>query len=152
MEAAHHPVDEQNTSGSHKTFWLESSPQPAYEPLKENLQADVVIVGGGLGGVSVAYCLAKAGKKVILVEDGLIGSGETGRTTAHLVSALDDRFYDLERIFGEEDTKLIAESHRMAIDFVEQTVQKENIDCGFERVNGFLFLHPSDKPESLEKD
>src|SRR5688572_14321851 len=101
MEDAHNPVDEKNTSGTHKTFWLESSPQPTYQPLNENLQADVVIIGGGLGGVSVAYCLAKAGKKIVLVEDGLIGSGESGRTTAHLVSALDDRFYDLEFIYGE---------------------------------------------------
>ena len=122
------------------------------KPLKENLETDVVIVGGGLAGISVAYCLTQSGKKVVLVEDGFIGSGETGRTTAHFVTALDDRYYNFEKIFGEEKTKLIAESHQVAIDFVEQTIKKENIDCGFERVNGFLFLHPSDKKDSLEKE
>jgi glycine/D-amino acid oxidase-like deaminating enzyme/nitrite reductase/ring-hydroxylating ferredoxin subunit len=152
MEAAHNPVEEKNTSGSHKTFWLESSPQPEYQPLKENLQTDVVIVGGGLGGVSVAYCLAKAGKKIVLVEDGLIGSGESGRTTAHLVSALDDRFYDLEYIYGEEDTKLIAASHKAAVDFVEETIRQEKIECHFDRLDGYLFLHPSDKPESIKEE
>ena len=152
MKDSHTPVDENTTSGEHKTFWLESGQQPTYGPLRENLSADVVIVGGGLGGVSVAYCLSKAGKKVVLVEDGMIASGETGRTTAHLVSALDDRFADLEFIYGEEDTKLIADSHKAAIDFIEKTIGDERISCDFERLDGYLFLHPSDKPESLQKE
>jgi len=92
------------------------------------------------------------GKKVVLVEDGSMGSGETGRTTAHLVTALDDRYYELERIYGEDNVKLIAQSHAKAIDFVEQTVKKENIDCDFTRLDGYLFLHPSDEPDSLDKE
>lgn len=152
MKESNTPVDENTTSGEHKTFWLESGQQPTYGPLRENLTTDVVIVGGGLGGVSVAYCLSKAGKKVVLIEDGMIASGETGRTTAHLVSALDDRFADLEFIYGEEDTKLIADSHKAAIDFIEKTIGEERISCDFERLDGYLFLHPSDKPESLKKE
>ena len=148
----HNPVDHKKTSGKHETFWFESVSQPEYGPLKENLSADVVIVGGGIAGVSTAYCLSQAGKKVVLVEDGLIASGETGRTTAHLVSALDDRFADLESIYGENDTKLIADSHKAAIDFVEETIIKEKINCEFDRLDGYLFLHPSDNPESLKKE
>lgn len=136
-------------SGKTISYWVDTTNQHPLKPLKENLETDVVIVGGGIAGLSVAYCLSQSGKKIVLVEDGFIGSGETGRTTAHFVTALDDRYYNLERIFGEEKTKLIVESHKVAIDFVEQTIKKENIDCEFERVNGYLFLHPSDKKESL---
>ncbi len=146
------PQDDEVTAGKHISYWTDSVSPDNYSPLKENFETDVVIVGGGLAGVSTAYCLARSGKKVVLVEDGNIGSGETGRTTAHLVTALDDRYYDLQKIFGEEKTRLIAESHRSAIDFVEEVVKTEAIDCGFERVNGFLFLHPSDKPDSLDKE
>ncbi len=152
MDSTHNAVDENTSSGTHATFWLASANQISREPLRENLTADVVIIGGGLGGVSVAYCLAKAGKKVVLVEDGMIGSGETGRTTAHLVSALDDRYADLESIFGDEEAKLIADSHKAAIDFIENTISNEKIQCQFERVDGYLFLHPSDKPESLKEE
>lgn len=140
------------TAGAHKPFWIASSESIKYSPLAENTQTDVIIIGGGLAGVSVAYCLCKIGKRVVLVEDGYIGSGETGRTTAHLASALDDRFYELEKVFGEEITKLAAQSHAQAIDFIEKTCISENIDCDFKRTDGYLFLDPSDHISSIEKE
>lgn len=152
MKINDHPEDARITSGQNISYWTDSISPAKQNLLKENLETDVVIVGGGIAGLSVAYCLIQSGKTVVLVEDGFIGSGETGRTTAHFVTALDDRYYHLEKVFGEEKTKLIAESHKVAIDFVEQVVKTENIDCSFERVNGYLFLHPSDKRESLEEE
>jgi glycine/D-amino acid oxidase-like deaminating enzyme/nitrite reductase/ring-hydroxylating ferredoxin subunit len=152
MKEDHHLQNPILTAGRHISWWTDSASAQVLNPLKENIETDVVVVGGGLAGMSVAYCLAESGREVVLVEDGYIGSGETGRTTAHLVTALDDRYYHLQKIFGEEKTRLIAESHQRAIDFVEETVRKENIDCSFERVNGYLFLHPSDKKDSLERE
>lgn len=145
--------NEKLTSGTHVSYWIDSIGKAvSYSALRENKQTEVLVVGGGIAGVTIAYCLLKAGKKVILVEDGYIGSGETGRTTAHLVTSLDDRYYRLEKLFGEEGAKLAAESHAAAIDFVERTIDEEKIDCEFERLDGYLFLHPSDKPDSLEKE
>ena len=140
------------TSGNNTSFWLDSVGPVAFSPLDKDLDADVVIVGGGIAGMTIAYALVKSGKRVVLVEDGNIGSGETGRTTAHLVSALDDRYYQLERMYGEEQTKLIADSHKAAIDFIERTVKYHNIDCEFERLDGYLFLDPGDTDESLHKE
>jgi len=145
-------INPEITAGQNTSYWTSTAPSPATNPLKENLKTEVVIVGGGLAGLSTAYCLSQAGKQVVVVEDGNLGSGETGRTTAHLVTALDHRYYDLEKTFGEEKTKLVAESHHMAIDFVEKTIQKEKIECGFERLPGYLFQNPSDKGNSLEKE
>ncbi len=145
-------VDEKITSGIHPSLWTATTQPRQYEKLSGDESCDVVIVGGGIAGVSIAYQLSKAGSKVILVEDGYLGSGETGRTTAHLVTALDDRYYELERIYGDENSRLIAESHRSAIDLVEQNCRTENIHCQFKRVDGYLFLHPSDEPSSLDKE
>jgi glycine/D-amino acid oxidase-like deaminating enzyme/nitrite reductase/ring-hydroxylating ferredoxin subunit len=140
------------TSGSNNSFWIESVSPISFSPVYENLETETVIVGGGIAGLSVGYCLAKAGRKVVIVEDGLIGSGESGRTTAHLVNALDDRYYEIEKVLGKDSARLAAESHTSAIDFVEKIVSEENIDCDFKRVEGFLFLHPSDKLASLEDE
>lgn len=142
----------QVSSGSHISYWLDSV-QPLTSPGHDiPSETDVVIIGGGIAGLSVAYNLVQAGIKIILVEDGNIGSGETGRTTAHLVSALDDRYEELQRVFGKEEAKLIAKSHADAIDFIDSVCSTENIACDFKRVDGYLFLHPSDKPESIDKE
>lgn len=140
------------TSGSNVSPWIERENPISFSKLSGNIDADVVIVGGGIAGISIAYCLAKHNKKVVVVEDGYVGSGETGRTTAHLVTALDDRYYNLEKLYSHDDAKLIADSHADAIDFVEKTVIKERIYCDFTRLNGYLFLHPSDKDDSLDKE
>lgn len=46
---------------------------------------------------------------MIVLEDGLVGSGETGRTTAHLANALDDRYTEIERIHGQESVQDIVQ-------------------------------------------
>lgn len=140
------------TSGSNQTYWLETAPPIKFSALQKNTQADVVIIGGGIAGLTTAYFLATHHKKVVVIEDGLIGSGETGRTTAHLTWALDNRYTELIKKIGLEKTMQVAESHRSAIDTIEQIVNTEKIDCEFKRVPGYLFLHTSDKKESIQEE
>lgn len=141
-----------STSGENISCWLEKTAERQYLPLIVNLETDVVVVGGGLAGLSVAYNLVKRGFQVVLLEDGFLASGESGRTTAHLASALDDRFYSLIKLFGKEDTSLIYQSHAEAINFIERTINEEKIECDFFRVDGYLFPHYNDTTESLEKE
>lgn len=140
------------TSGSRLSYWLDSVEPLAYTPLAADLKTDIVIVGAGIAGLSVAYVLAKAGRDVVVIEDGFIGSGETGRTTAHIVNALDDRYTEIAKRLGEKDALLAAASHSSAIDFIEKVIHDENIECQFMRVDGYLFLHPSDKRKTLEDE
>jgi NADH dehydrogenase FAD-containing subunit len=90
-------------------------------------KVDVVIVGGGIAGMTTAYLLSKSSKKVIVIDDGYIGSGETGRTTAHITHALDDRYYNLEKIHGKQGTQMAAESHTAAINLIESIVNKKRL-------------------------
>lgn len=140
------------TSGEHSTYWLQSTRAIRYPSLQSDIETDVAVIGGGIAGLSTAYCLSASGRQVVLIEDGYIGSGESGRTTAHLTNALDDRYDELQKIFGEENIKLIAKSHTAAINWIEEIIQSENIHCDFKRVDGYLFLHEDDKSEILEKE
>jgi glycine/D-amino acid oxidase-like deaminating enzyme len=146
------PIDSNITSGENKSYWIASTQPIVFEKLQQDIDTEVLIVGGGIAGLTTAYCLLKAGRKVILVEDGYIGSGETGRTTAHITCAFDDRYFELEKIFGKEKAMLAANSHMEAIQFITNTVKQQNIDCNFKRVPGYLFLSGSDKKETLEKE
>jgi glycine/D-amino acid oxidase-like deaminating enzyme/nitrite reductase/ring-hydroxylating ferredoxin subunit len=154
----HLPSDDNTQSGKisagkNISCWFEKDVHTHLFPeLSSDEKADVVIIGAGLAGLTTAYCLVRSGKKVVVIDDGFIGSGETGRTTAQIVTALEDRYYHMEEIFGKEDSHLIAQSHKQAIDFIENVVKKEKIECDFKRVNGYLFLHESDKEENLIKE
>lgn len=145
-------INEDRTSGIHNSCWTASVAPLIHTKLNSDKTTEVLVIGGGIGGLTTAYCLAKSGKKVILVEDGFLGSGESGRTTAQITYALDDRYYDIERYFGLEKTKIVAQSHQEAIDFIENVIAEENIDCDFKRVDGYLFLHKSDKEENLDEE
>jgi glycine/D-amino acid oxidase-like deaminating enzyme/nitrite reductase/ring-hydroxylating ferredoxin subunit len=131
---------------------MATSNPPSSDPLAENTAASVCVVGAGIAGMTTAYLLAREGKEVIVLDDGPIGGGMTARTTAHLSNALDDRFYELERLFGEEGSRLAAESHTAAIDRVESIVRDEKIDCEFNRVDGYLFLPTNGRMKVLEDE
>jgi hypothetical protein len=89
------------TSGENRSFWISAIEPPEFEKLQNDLDTDILVIGGGISGLTAAYCLLKSGHKVVLVEDGHIGSGETGRTTAHLSFALDDHYFEIEKLFGK---------------------------------------------------
>jgi glycine/D-amino acid oxidase-like deaminating enzyme/nitrite reductase/ring-hydroxylating ferredoxin subunit len=131
---------------------MATATRPAFPSLTQNERADVCIVGAGMAGLTTAYLLTKAGKTVIVLDDGPIFSGETERTTAHLVTVLDKRYFELEHLHGEGSAKLAAESHATAIDTIERIVREERIDCDFERVDGYLFSAPDQPPDLLERE
>jgi glycine/D-amino acid oxidase-like deaminating enzyme/nitrite reductase/ring-hydroxylating ferredoxin subunit len=134
------------------SIWHDTFTVPDRPPLRGELTTEVCIVGAGIAGLSVAYALARAEKKVVVVDKEQIGSGESGRTTAHLSNALDDRYVTLEKARGADSARIAAESHRSAIDFIEEAVETEGIDCDFERLDGYLFLGGDDTPALLDDE
>src|SRR5918999_1251602 len=121
----------ESDSGRTRSLWLDTADVPDYPKLTRNARADVCVVGAGIAGMSTAYMLTKAGKKVVVVDDGPIAGGETSRTTAHLTYAIDDRYYVIEKVHGEEGARLACESHAAAVNRIEAIVRMEGIDCDF---------------------
>jgi len=115
-------------------------------------RCDVCIVGAGIAGLTTGYLLAREGRKVLILEYRAIGSGQTGKTSAHLSSALDDRFAALERSRGGEAARIAAESHAGAIDRIEAIAREEKIDCDFARVDGYLFAATKKDAELIDKE
>jgi len=135
------------TSLWHQTFDVRKRPA-----LTKDLTVDVCVVGAGIAGLSVAWALARAGKRVAVLEMDQVGSGESGRTTAHLSNELDDRYFRLEKARGEGDARLALESHSAAINRIEETVRIEGIDCDYDRVDGYLFCAPGDSTDVLDEE
>jgi glycine/D-amino acid oxidase-like deaminating enzyme/nitrite reductase/ring-hydroxylating ferredoxin subunit len=118
-------------------------------------ETDICIVGAGIAGLTTAFELARRGARVTVLDDGPIGGGETARTSAHLASAVDDRYSVLEQRFGAGGAQIVAESHKTAIDYIEAMVRERGIDCEFQRVDGFLIQPPGhqlDKHRILDRE
>jgi len=139
-------------SGNTQSLWQATATAPIYQSLQEDARADIVIVGAGIAGLSCAYALAQRGRSVIVLDEGLIGSGETARTTAHLATGLDDRYHELERLHGQEGAQLAAGSHAAAIDWIERVAREERIDCDFSRIPGYLILGADTSPAELDRE
>lgn len=135
-----------------QSVWTATAEMPACGPLEQNIHVDVCIVGSGIAGLSTAYHLVREGKRVAVLDDGPLAGGMTAMTTGHLTSMLDDRYFELEKLHGEEAMRVAADSHSAAIERIDEIVRAEGIDCDFARLDGYLFLAEGDERETLERE
>jgi glycine/D-amino acid oxidase-like deaminating enzyme/nitrite reductase/ring-hydroxylating ferredoxin subunit len=134
------------------SLWTETASLPAFAPLGEPLTVDVLVVGGGITGLTAALLLARAGEKVALIEADRIGQGETGHTTAHLTAVLDTRYHVLASKFGHAGARAAAESSRAAIDRIEAFTREFAADCGFRRLPAYLFAETKQQARELDRE
>jgi glycine/D-amino acid oxidase-like deaminating enzyme/nitrite reductase/ring-hydroxylating ferredoxin subunit len=125
--------------GNATPYWAAHRPPP-FRPLDRDLAVDVAIVGAGITGLTAAYLLAHAGRRVAVLERGRLGSGDTGHTTAHLTAVTDLRPAELARQVGSRDAAGLWSAGAAAIDTIERIASTEGIDCQFRRVPGYLHL------------
>jgi glycine/D-amino acid oxidase-like deaminating enzyme len=134
-----------------KVSWAKKD-KVIYPSLKKDVEADVVIVGGGLAGVVAAYLLSLEKKKVVLVEKNKLGSGATHDTTAFITQEIDTNLADLQDLYGLEKTKKVWESGAAAIELIENIVKEEKIDCGFMRCSAYVYARKAEELEEFKKD
>ncbi|PSC69844.1 oxidoreductase [Micractinium conductrix] len=117
LAAASHPL----VPGlSPESPWNQKALDIKYSPLAEDLTADVVVIGAGIAGLTCAYQLAKE---------------------AHIMSWLDDYYYECASMHGEEKTKVVAHSLHGAADWIEKVCREEGIECQYHKLDGYLFPH-----------
>ena len=134
------------------SLWMSTKVLDEAPVLDKKDSADVVIVGSGIAGMSVAYELAKAHRDVVVLDRGPIGKGMTSRTTAHLTAQCDDGFHEMVARRGEELAKAWYESQAAAIDRIEANQKDLGIACEFRRLEGHLFHAPGTDPGILDRE
>jgi glycine/D-amino acid oxidase-like deaminating enzyme/nitrite reductase/ring-hydroxylating ferredoxin subunit len=138
------------------SFWSDSAVLPEFSKLDASGTVDVVVVGGGITGLTTAYLLARAGKSVAVLERERCAQIDTGHTTAHVTMVTDDRPSELVKRFGRDHAQAAWDAGLAAMAQIEWTVREHAIDCGFEWVEGYLHAPIGDRPgadaRALEDD
>ena len=128
------------TSGETDPVWKHTLPYssiPKFSKLDRDLETDVCIVGAGISGISTAYELVIRGVNVVLIEGREVLSGETGRTSGHLASDLDDGYPEIAKKHGDKHAKLTAESHVWALNRVGEISKQLGIECEYRQLPGY---------------
>ncbi|QJQ96541.1 MULTISPECIES: FAD-dependent oxidoreductase [Halomonadaceae] len=138
-----------------KSIWKEGLNNPGdYPTLTESIEADVVVIGAGITGLTVAQQLAHPGKRVVVLEARSVGGGCTGGSTGNLYSTLASGLSSIRKKWDDEAIRDVVESRAEAIDHIEATVAQFGIDCQFQRRPLYRLLTDVDSQsmESLESE
>jgi len=134
------------------SLWRAETKSQQFGPLEQDATCDLIVVGSGIAGLSGAYEAARCGAKVVLIDRQDITNGMTSRTTAHLVSEIDDRYSELIDAVGKADARLFHESQIAAINRIEAVCREEGIDADFARLPGYLIPAEAAHMSELEKE
>lgn len=138
----------------HQSLWLATAGEPSEFPfLHHDLEAEWLIIGGGITGITTAYVLHKAGVKVHLIEaEKHIGGVDTSHTTGHLSTSTDMHYYKLSKSYGEDTSRSVATAMQGAVDFIAKLAEEEQLDCDFAYQPGYLYADREEQVEELEKE
>jgi glycine/D-amino acid oxidase-like deaminating enzyme len=123
-----------------------------YPKLDKNIEADVVIVGGGLAGIWCAYLLSVSGKRVVLLEKDRIGKGQTLYTTAFINQHIDTSLSELVKIFDKNTARLVWQSGADAIRLIDEVIKEEDIECEFGYFSSYIYAHNKDDYKFLREE
>ena len=135
-----------------QSLWSQTTKLEKHKQLSNNIHVQNVIIGAGLAGILTAYFLKEKGIESIIIEADCIGGGQTKNTTAKITCQHGLLYHDLLNKTGKERAKAYAKANMEAIDTYEKTIQKEGIDCHFERLPSFLYSLEEEGKELLRKE
>ncbi|MGH8048031.1 MAG: FAD-dependent oxidoreductase [Chthoniobacterales bacterium] len=133
------------------SVWNDTSLSLEFPTLHDAVAVDVLIVGGGITGLTTAYLLKQAGRRVAVVDQQDIGGGETSHTTAHLTHVTDARLHELAGKLGNDAARAFWESGRAAIEQIGSLAEELDVDCEFRKVPGYLFAAEEKDAEAESK-
>ncbi len=134
------------------SLWLNSCPLPSFSSLEKDIDTDILIVGGGLTGITSAYLLSQSGQKVTLIEGNKLLQGTTGNTSAKITCQHSLIYHELINHFGIEKTRLYYDSNKAALEFIKKTAAEHKINCEFQEEKAYLYASTPEGEEKLLKE
>ena len=130
------------------SIWLNNK-DFSCQKLNQDMEVDVLIVGGGIAGLSTLFELKDSNLKTILVEKNLCGHGVTSRSTAK-VTFLQNQIVNILKN-SSQNASLYLASQIDAIKRIKEIIAKHHIDCDFKEVSSYLFTNKKENVGKIEE-
>jgi glycine/D-amino acid oxidase-like deaminating enzyme/nitrite reductase/ring-hydroxylating ferredoxin subunit len=142
-----------STTSARESLWLDRTvadlPAVTATPLDADSTTGVVVVGGGIAGITTAITLLEQGVDVTLLEAGSVGSGVTGCTTAK-ASALQATVYSTIRsAHGESAAATYATASTAAVERIAGLVDSYGLDCDLARRTAYTYAATASQADTL---
>lgn len=141
-----------NIPESKESYWRKFDDVPDYPQLQKNESTEVGVVGGGIAGIISAYLLAKAGKKVTLIDAGKLIDGVTGYTTAKISAQHGLFYFPLIKMSGEVGAKRYYDANMEGLEWIKNTAEELGIDCDFEHQDAFVYANTAVGAKLVEQE
>lgn len=122
------------------SYWLATTETTHIAKLTEDLSVDVVVIGGGVTGLSTAWELQSRGRRVAVLDAGRIAAAASGHTTAELTSLHAEAYSRITATHGRDTARLYAASQQDAIQRVRRTAADLEIECELEERSAYTYM------------
>ncbi len=130
----------------HASAWLQEHPlRQRFQALEANHRTDILVLGAGITGLSIALELLGCGHAVTVCEANVIGAGTTGGSSGHLDAHPEMGPKKLIDQLGEEKARQYVRLRLEAIDAIEK---RANEACDLIRVPAYFY---SEDPAAEDK-
>ena len=137
----------------HKSIWEDYSKTTNnnIKPLK-NIETDILIIGGGITGLTTSYFLKDTNKKITIIDKSLIGRGVTSKSTAKISFLQQDIYGKLTKMHNSKIAREYYNSQKEAIDILTKIIKNNKIECNLEKVDSVLFARKDSNYKKLNKE
>ena len=123
------------------SLWLKGIKTKLLPSLKKDIETDVLIIGGGITGISTAFYLRDTNLDITIIDSDKIGYGVTSKTTGKLTYLQEDILNKIKNTYGRKTANEYMESQKYAIDLVKDNIIDYNIKCNFESNCSYVFTN-----------
>lgn len=135
-----------------KSLWQKDSSYNNFDQVTENLSTDILIIGGGITGITCAYNLMKKNKNVLLIEGDNFFNNTTCKSTGKITYLQDLMYQRIYDVYGFDTAKLYYESQKEAIKIVNKIVKENDIDCDLRKTSSITYTNDTKEIPKFDKE
>lgn len=135
-----------------RSIWKEQVKNDNLSSLAQDITCDILIIGGGLAGLSTAYFLKDSGKNVVLIDKDRCAEGASSKNTGKLTFMQELIYHKLENNYSRKHASLYLKSQKDAIKFATDIIKENNIDCNLYEEDAYVFINEDNDKKKIEKE